>query len=114
MINCISTYKDNQILYNHTIFKNPMDTDFEFHTHDICELIFLKSGNVSGIIGEKTYKLNENSLIIFRANVPHKIRIDDNTAYERYDILFDENILANQIFNKIPTAQSKIINDVPP
>lgn len=102
MINCISIYKDNKIFYNHAVFHNPMETNFDFHTHDICELIFLKSGNVSGIIGEKTYKLNKNCLIIFRANVPHKINIDDNSVYERYDILFDENILANQIFNKIP------------
>lgn len=102
MANCISEYKDNKIFYNHIVLHNPMDTDFELHTHDICELLFLKSGNVSGIAGEKTYKLNKDNLIIFRANVPHKIRFDDNTVYERYNILFDENLLANQIFNKIP------------
>lgn len=94
-------YKSESIYYNHTIFTNPQDKNFYFHTHDTCELIFLKSGNASGIIGDKTYKLNKDSLIIFRANIPHRIRIDGNEDYERFDILFDENILSNGIFNKI-------------
>ncbi len=94
--------QSENIYYDHTIFNNPQDNDFYFHTHDICELIFLKSGNVSGIIGDKTYKLDKNSLIIFRANIPHRIRIDENSDYERIDILFDENALANGIFSKIP------------
>lgn len=94
-------YETENIYYDHAIIKNPQDDDFEFHTHDICELIFLKSGKVSGIIGDKTYKLRKNSLIIFRANIPHRIRIDKNEDYERFDILFDGKILANGIFNKI-------------
>lgn len=97
----ISQHKSDSICYNHTVVTNPQDKDYNFHTHDICELIFLKSGNISGIIADKTYKLNKNSLIIFRANIPHKIRIDGNENYERFDILFDENILANGIFSKI-------------
>jgi len=97
----IYDYQSENIYYDHTIFANPQDKDFYFHTHDICELIFLKSGNVSAIIGDKTYKLSKNSLIIFRANLPHRIRIDGNERYERFDILFDENILANGVFNKI-------------
>ena len=98
----ISNYKDGKILYNHAIHTSPADISFDFHIHDICELIFLKSGNVSGIIGDKIYKLKKNSLIIFRANVPHRIIIEGDTQYERYDILFDENALANKIFHRLP------------
>lgn len=97
----ISQHQSDNIFYNHVVFTNPQDKNYNFHTHDICELIFLKSGNISGITGDKTYKLSKNSLIIFRANIPHRIRIDGNENYERYNILFDENILANGIFNKI-------------
>lgn len=98
----ISHHQGKSVFYNHAIISNPKDTSFNFHTHDICELIFLKSGNVSGIIGDKTYKLNKDSLIIFRANIPHRIQINGNENYERFDILFDEKVLANQIFSKIP------------
>jgi len=102
MTKIISEYKDNEIYYNHETHKNPQMINFDIHTHDICELIFLKSGNPYAVIGEKTYKLTQNSLMIFRANIPHRIKFEDGTDYERYDILFDENKLANQIFNKIP------------
>lgn len=98
----ISYFRDEKIYYNHVSFDNPMKRIFDLHTHDICELIFLKNGNASAIIGDKTYKLYKNSLIIFRSNVPHRIRIDGNTEYDRHDIFFDENTLSNQIFNKIP------------
>lgn len=97
----ISQYKSKSIFYNHAVITNPQNANYNFHTHDICELIFLKSGNVSGIIGDKTYKLHKNSLIIFRANIPHRIKIDGNETYERFDVLFDEKILANGIFCKI-------------
>ena len=86
----------------HSIIKNPQDDDFEFHTHDICELIFLKSGNVSGIIDATTYKPTKNCLLIFRAGITHRIQIEDNTEYERYDVLFDEKLLANKIFFNLP------------
>lgn len=76
--------------------------DFDMHTHDICEIIFLKRGNVSCIIGGKTYKLFKESLIIFRPHVPHRVVLTGSEIYERYNILFDEKMLANGIFRKLP------------
>ncbi len=98
----ISSYKDKKILYNHILWKNPDNTTFDFHTHDICEIIFLKKGDVSGKIGGKTYKLKKNNLIIFRPMVVHGIFIDSNQDYERYNILFDEKIMANKVFERFP------------
>ncbi|MBE7031658.1 MAG: helix-turn-helix domain-containing protein [Ruminococcaceae bacterium] len=102
--NIISEYTDETIAYNHVKFLNPSDNDFllHLHTHDICEFLFLKSGNISGIINASAYKPTKNCLLIFRPRVPHRIQIEDATAYERYDILFDENLLANKVFYKLP------------
>ena len=61
--------------------------DFDMHTHDICEIIFLKRGNVSCIIGGKTYKLFKESLIIFRPHVPHRVVLTGSEIYERYDTM---------------------------
>ena len=102
MIKQFSHYKDTSIFYNHTLFDSPSDHNFELHTHDICELLFLKSGDVSGVIGGKTYKLQKNNLIIFRPQVTHRIHIDSQIPYERFNILFDEKIIANKAFEKIP------------
>ncbi|MBQ7953630.1 MAG: helix-turn-helix transcriptional regulator [Clostridia bacterium] len=98
----ISFYKDDSIACAHSIVYKPNDGDFKFHTHDICEIIFLKSGDISAVIGEKTYKMQKDSLVIFRSNIPHRIRIDGSENYERYNILFNENELANGIFHKLP------------
>lgn len=97
-----SEYYGDTVTYNHLVCVNPLEHNFPVHTHGVCELIFLKSGNVSGIINAKTYQLAKNCLMIFRPHVPHRIQINDNTEYERYDILFDESVLANQIFFKLP------------
>lgn len=97
-----SIHHDDRIIYNHLSYDNPDDNDFYLHTHDTCEIIYLISGNASAVIGEKTYKLQRGSLIIFRANIPHRIRIDGAETYERHDIMFDEKQLANGVFYKIP------------
>lgn len=101
-INTVSEFKDKNVLFDHNIHLLPDDNKFVFHTHDICEMIFLKKGDVSGIINGKVYKLQKNDLIIFRPGVLHRIRIDGNGAYERTDILFDEKVLASNAFNNIP------------
>ena len=102
----ISKYEDGKILYNHMVIKEK-NIAFDVHTHDICEMIFIKKGDVMAIIGAKTYKLRRGSLIIFRPHIPHRI-IVEGEEYERYDIIFDEKILANRMFEKIPEATDVI------
>ena len=107
-ISIISEFKDKDIFFNHSISPFPDDSVFFSHTHDICEIIFLKKGDVSGIISGKEYKLRKNDLIIFRPGTLHRIRIDGSTEYERTDILFDEKVLANNVFNNIPQDMNVI------
>ena len=97
-----SICSDDNVICKYAAIDNPASLNFDFHTHDICEIIFLKKGNISAVCEEKVYKMQKNSLVIFRANVPHKIRIDENEVYERYNILFNENVIANGIFHKLP------------
>ena len=103
----ISKYEDGNILYNHMVIKDN-NIAFDVHDHDICEMIFIKKGDVQAIIGAKTYKLHKGSLIIFRSHFPHRIIVESN-EYERYDIIFDEKVLANGMFAKIP-ENTDVIN----
>lgn len=99
----ISKYKDSKIIYNHSIItETDKPIEFDMHTHDICELIYLKKGDVSCIIGGKTYKLFKDSLIIFRPHIPHRVVVNDSDSYERYNILFDEKFFANKAFERVP------------
>lgn len=100
MIKSYYDYHQKDVLYSHNAKPHPTDS-FKFHTHDICELIFLKQGNVSAVIDGKEYKLYENSLVIFKPNVVHRIKINDDTTYERIAILFDEKIIGANAYNKI-------------
>ena len=103
IIKSISYYTNDQIYHGHSSHTFPDDKYFSMHTHDICELIYLNSGDASAIIDGNIYKIPRDSLIIFRADVPHRIRIDGSSVpYERHNILFDENKLANGILNKLP------------
>lgn len=109
-IKMISRCKGEKFVYNHILNISPEEEDFELHTHDICELILLKKGDVSGVIDGKTYKLQKNSLIIFRPNVLHGIKINNSSEdYERFNFLFDEKMMANKIFAKVP-ADLDVIN----
>ena len=101
MVKSFSSYKTKDMLYNHTVKDNPKDIDFNFHTHDICEMIFLKSGNITAVIDSKEYKMYENSLVIFKPNVVHRIKVEDSSPYERHAILFDEKIIAGLPYHKI-------------
>ena len=97
------SYQNDIIYCSHATIAAPMDNvQPHFHVHDVCELIFVKSGAVSAVIGDEIYKLGKNSLILFRANIPHRVMFDSNSDYERYDILFDETVLANRVFERIP------------
>ena len=102
----ISKYEDGKILYNHIKMKES-DIAFDVHTHDICEMIFIKKGEVLAIIGAKTYKLRRGSLIVFRPHIPHRIIVEGD-EYERYDVIFDDKVLANKMFEKIPESTDVI------
>jgi len=101
MTETFSHYKDQTIIFNHIQCHNPSSNHFPLHTHDICEIIFLKEGDVTGMIEGKSYKLYQNDLILFRPHAVHGIRIDSNAVYERYNILFDEKVVANGAYQKI-------------
>lgn len=111
MKNVGNTYKDSSIYFNlHTSemvdlerFRN------EPHTHDVCEVLFLKKGNPKYFVEGKNYKLRKNSLVISRAGDRHKIYFDEPGPYIRYNILFDEKCIPFDLFTKIP-AKLDIIN----
>lgn len=109
MVTKISKYSDSDFLLDHTKIENPNDENFPFHTHDVCELIFLKSGNIKAVIDGKEYKLFKNSLVIFRPNIVHRIKIEDQTPYERFGILFDEKVIGKEAYKKI-NSDLNVIN----
>jgi len=97
-----SQYEDDGLIYNHLTKTEHTDADYSPHFHDIFEVIFLKSGHVSYIVNGRKYHLRPNMLVFSRPADRHCIQPESTARYERYNILFDENILSFRIHEKIP------------
>lgn len=98
----ISAYRSDSLYYTHVIDPDPATYALGFHVHDRAEIILVKSGKLSAIIENQTYHLKKNSLVIIRPYTLHRMISADNSTYERYDLQFNDAILANRVFNRIP------------
>lgn len=95
-------YRSKNLVFTHLLKHNPQPEEFPPHFHDVYELIFFKSGEISYTVGGKKYKLKKNMLILTRPGDMHRIIIDKSTEYERYAILFDEKLIPFDIYERIP------------
>ena len=102
-------HSGKNIMLNRTMYENMEKQNMELHSHDVCELIFLRKGDVSYINDGKTYKLNKNSLVFTRPSELHAITVDTDCDYDRYDILFSPDIIPLSLYNKF--AQSTNVVD---
>lgn len=104
-------YKGSDFFFNHSSVEQIDLHSFpcEPHTHDMCEVLFLKKGNPRYFVEGKNYRLGKNSLVISRAGDRHKIYFDEPGPYTRYNILFDEKTIPFDLFSKIP-SKLDIIN----
>lgn len=90
------------LFYNHALKKNQSQDNYQPHFHDLTEIIFFKSGNISYFIDGKRYKLKKDMLVLTRPANIHDIEVDGDEEYERYNILIDEKSLPFDIYKKIP------------
>ena len=97
-------YTDNDLTYTHVSRANHDRVGFSAHTHDVCEILFLKSGKINCAIDGTRYDLNRNDLVIIPAFSIHEIRIDDDRNYERFDVLFDSKLVPFPFEEKLPRS----------
>ncbi|MEE1043591.1 MAG: AraC family transcriptional regulator [Clostridia bacterium] len=97
-----SQYEDDTLYYNHVTKEDQEHKDYSPHFHDVCELIFFKSGDISYIVDGRKYKLEKNMLVLSRPTDRHCLYIEGDSNYERHNVLFDEKQLPFNIYEKIP------------
>ena len=61
----------------------------EVHCHNMFELIYVVSGDVSHVIEGRVYHLQRGDLVLIQPAKYHFLQIDSTAVYERYNILFD-------------------------
>lgn len=96
------------IMFNRTLYENTKKQSMELHSHNVCELIFLKKGDVSYINDGKIYKLNKNSLVFTRPSELHAIIVDSDCDYDRYDILFSTDIIPPSLYEKFSSTTNVV------
>lgn len=109
----------DEIVYRHVINENLPPNTYSIHTHNMYELLYIISGDVTYVVEGRKYKLKKGDLIFIRPLHYHFIQIDSTTTYERYNILFD--IKKNHLesarlippsFEIINLAENEIVNSI--
>lgn len=77
--------------------------DFFMHSHDICEILFLKKGDLTYNVEGRSYHLSQNCLVLTRPFERHNLTFNSPSEYKRYVLLFDEKKLTSGIYEKIPS-----------
>lgn len=96
-----SEFNDNALVYNHKHYRQlPMD-HIPPQTHDIYEMIYIKNGDVTYSVEEKSYRIKSNSLILTRPGDLHILQFNDLTVYDRYDIFFEADAVQPTVFAQI-------------
>ena len=101
-IQFVSEFEDGQLLYNHCVKLDQKQQDYRSHYHDMYEILFLKSGSVSYQADAEIFPLRKNMLVLTRPQQLHCIQINDDSPYDRYDLLFPRDMLPQTLFAKIP------------
>ena len=97
-----SEYMSSSLIYNHCIKTDQLQQNYLPHYHDLYEIIFLKEGDISYLVGDTVHTVRKNSLIFTRPGQLHRIRIDKNTPYDRYDLLIAPDLIPSLSLDRIP------------
>ena len=89
MVNAISNFYDENLVFNHIIYKDLNVKNFPTHSHNLCEFLFVKRANASYVIENREYHLKENDLIFIRPQTYHYIKFESPQDYERYNLTFN-------------------------
>lgn len=96
----ISSYRSEDLIAVHNYYSNA--TSFPPHIHDAYELLYLTKGEATYTVEGKAYLMSKGSLVITKPLKVHAVTFHVPSEYERYDILFDADILSTDICNMLP------------
>lgn len=91
---------------NHVCFDSIMPDSILLHEHDVYELMFFVK--VSGVyfMEGRAYRLHTNDVLLVPPNTQHRIIMDGPSEYDRYNVLFDANMLPSELKELLPHINS--------
>ncbi len=97
----LSEFYNHKISFNHKKFTDITVDRVEPQTHDGFEIIYVKEGNLTYRIADKSFFVKKDNMILTRPGNIHLIDFNDKAVYDRYDIIFDVNVIFNDIYKKL-------------
>ena len=91
-------------VYTHVVKAHPKDMNFAPHTHDNFELLMVMRGKITYSVEGRFYHLKRGDIVLSTPYVIHSITPETNDTYERYNVLFDEKNLPQQVRDMLPRA----------
>ena len=102
--------KTDSVNYGHKISHRRTES-FLVHGHLQYELYYYLSGNVSVLVKGREYQVEPNMLLVFPPNVFHGIRVNDETAYERFTLEFSPTCIQPErremLLQALPAADAR-------
>lgn len=80
----ISSYKNEDFQYTHSISYGTQEDEFCLHNHAMYELEYYLSGDVVYMVDGVRYQMEPGSLLLIAPTVPHKLFINSDTSFERH------------------------------
>ncbi len=102
----ISEYEDGTLFFNHCLKTDQTPQDNRPHYHDMYEIIFVKEGDISYLTEDNAYTVRKNTLILTPPKQQHCIRVDRNSTYNRYNLLFKPTGENRKLIQQIPSDLS--------
>jgi len=101
ILHSMSESRELPYLHHTTYAASPL-RHFPVHTHDFCELLFLRSGSVTYSVEGRNYQLEKNDLVITRPAKLHSVHVEGDKPYERFNLQFNTDLLLPEVWNMIP------------
>lgn len=95
-------YADPQLIYNHCIKTEQTAKDYRPHFHDAYEILFLREGRITYLIGGEQVPLRKHSLVLTRPGQRHSIRVEADVPYDRYNLQFAAEAMSPELLGRIP------------
>lgn len=96
----IHYFRGDGVRFDYTVTEEPRE--FVPHAHQVWELIFLKTGDISYMVNGKVYRPGKKSLIISRPREYHSICVQGGKPYARYNIQMSPDMLSHNIAEQLP------------
>ena len=97
-----SAFNGHGLVYNHQLYRSLSKEHLPPQTHDVYEILYVKTGDIAYSVEEKSYRVRGNSLILTRPGKLHILQFYDRAEYDRYDLFFEGESIHSNVFAQIP------------